>query len=85
MYRPPSESYNCWQTIALRVTGGGGVRPGVTVCDRGRGVKIGQKKRYVIVERPQKHNKSKMLPNSFDFYFSVIQFHFFYILNIIFN
>ena len=32
------------------VTGGGG-RAGVTLCDRG-GVKIGQKKRYVIVERP---------------------------------
>ena len=31
------------------VTGGGG-RAGVTLCDRG--VKIGQKKRYVIVERP---------------------------------
>ena len=30
------------------VTGGG--RAGVTLCDRG--VKIGQKKRYVIVERP---------------------------------
>ena len=33
--------------------GGGGVRAGVTLCDRGEGgVKIDQKKRYVIVERP---------------------------------
>ena len=33
--------------------GGGGVRASVTLCDKGGGgVKIGQKKRYVIVERP---------------------------------
>ena len=34
------------------VTGGGGGRSGVTACDRGGGVKVGQKKRYVIFERP---------------------------------
>ena len=36
-----------------RYVTGEGVRASVTLCDRGRGVKIGQKKRYVIVERPQ--------------------------------
>ena len=41
--RPTDERY---------VTGGGG-RASVTLCDKGGGgVKIGQKKRYVIVERP---------------------------------
>ena len=35
-------------SVTLR---GEGVRVGVTLCDRGRG-KIGQRKRYVIVERP---------------------------------
>ena len=46
--------------------GGGGVRAGVTLCDRG--VKIGQKKRYVIVERPLGYLKfldSSQLWNSF--------------------